>query len=94
MSPILKSQAGLHLSPILTSQAEPPMFPTLMSQAEPPMFPILMSQAGLRLSHILASPATPMQPPRSATVISLGTDTLRAAWDRDMAATINDATKS
>jgi hypothetical protein len=81
MSPILTSQAGLHLSPILTSQAGPPMSP------------ILTSQAGPGLSRILTSPATLMRPPRSATLIQWGTDTLRAVWEMSMAATINDVTR-
>jgi hypothetical protein len=58
------------------------------------MSPILTSQAGPRLSHILTSPATLMRPQHSATVIHWGTDTLRAAWETDMAATINDVTRS
>jgi len=82
MSPILTSQAELHLSPILTSQAGPPITP------------ILMSQAGPHLSHILTSPVTLMQPPRSATVTQWGTDTRRATWNTDMAATINSVTRS
>lgn len=94
MSPILRSQAGLHLSPTLTSQDGPPMSPILMSRAGPPMSPILTSQAGPLLSHILTSPAILMRPQRSATVIQWGTDTLRAAWDTDMATTINDVTGS
>jgi hypothetical protein len=82
MSPILKFQVGLHLSPILTSQAGLPMSPFLTSQAEP------------LLSHILTTPATLMRPPQLATVIQWGTDTLRAVWHTDMAATINDVTRS
>jgi len=58
------------------------------------MSPILTSQAGPHLSHILTSPVTLMQPPRSVTVIQWGTDTRREAWDADLAATINDVNKS